>query len=164
MSTLIHTRRKHPPTQVESNLTSMIDVVFLLIVFFVLVSQVVSREAEPLDLPEVPDAAAAVAREESRLVVNVLSDAEHPGIGLRAMVLGQPFSIDADGCEALAERVAVDLKQQPDLAIHCVQTVKFILNGFSPFLTPCVALVPVSMVLKPKCTWFCWSRHPDGFS
>ena len=61
MSTLIHTRRKHPPTQVESNLTSMIDVVFLLIVFFVLVSQVVSREAEPLDLPEVPDAAAAVA-------------------------------------------------------------------------------------------------------
>ena len=37
MSTLIHTRRKHPPTQVESNLTSMIDVVFLLIVFFVLV-------------------------------------------------------------------------------------------------------------------------------
>ena len=61
MSTLIHTRRKHPPTQVESNLTSMIDVVFLLIVFFCFGSQVVSREAEPLDLPEVPDAAAAVA-------------------------------------------------------------------------------------------------------
>ena len=89
-----------------------------LIVFFVLVSQVVSREAEPLDLPEVPDAAAAVAGEESRLVVNVLSDAEQPGIGLR-LVLGQPFSIDADGCEALAKKGnAVDLKQQPDLAIH----------------------------------------------
>ena len=118
MSTLIHTRRRHAPTQVESNLTSMIDVVFLLIVFFVLVSQVVSREAETLDLPEVPDAAAAVAGEESRLVVNVLSDAEQPGIGLRAMVLGQPFSIDADGCEALAERVAFDLDHHPDLAIH----------------------------------------------
>ena len=65
-----------------------------------------------------PDAAAAVAGEESRLVVNVLSDAEQPGIGLRAMVLGQPFSIDADGCEALVERVALDLEQQPDLAIH----------------------------------------------
>ena len=34
------------------------------------------------------------------------------------MVLGQPFSIDADGCEALAKRVALDLEQQPDLAIH----------------------------------------------
>ena len=31
----------------------MIDVVFLLVVFFILVSQVVSREAEPLDLPKV---------------------------------------------------------------------------------------------------------------
>ena len=118
MSTLIHTRRKHAPTQVESNLTSMIDVVFLLIVFFVLVSQVVSREAEPLDLPEVPDAAAAVAREESRLVVNVLSDVDQPGVGLRAMVLGQPFSIDTEGCQLLTKRVAVDLEQQPDLAIH----------------------------------------------
>ena len=118
MSTLIHTRRKHAPTQVESNLTSMIDVVFLLIVFFVLVSQVVSREAEPLDLPEVPDAAAAVAGEESRLVVNVLSDVDQPGVGLRAMVLGQPFTIDAEGCQLLTKRVAVDLEQHPDLAIH----------------------------------------------
>ena len=118
MSTLIHTRRKHAPTQVESNLTSMLDVVFLLIVFFVLVSQVVSREAEPLDLPEVPDAAAGVAGEEPRLVVNVLSDVDQPGVGLRAMVLGQPFTIDAEGCHLLTKRVAVDLEQHPDLAIH----------------------------------------------
>ena len=38
MSTLLHTRRRHAPTEVESNLTSMIDVVFLLVVFFILVS------------------------------------------------------------------------------------------------------------------------------
>ena len=118
MSTLLHTRRRHAPTEVASNLTSMIDVVFLLVVFFILVSQVVSREAEPLDLPKVPDAAAAVAGEDPRLVVNVLSDTSQPGVGLRAMVLGQPFSLDSDGCQALSNRVAVDLEQRPDLAIH----------------------------------------------
>ncbi|MAW42385.1 MAG: hypothetical protein CMJ30_08275 [Phycisphaerae bacterium] len=118
MSILNRTRRKPPPTQVEANLTSMIDVVFLLIVFFILVSQVVNREAEPLDLPEVPDAAAKIAGEESRLVVNVLSDAEQPGVGLRAVVQGQPFAIDPEGCQALAKRVAVDLESRPDLAIH----------------------------------------------
>ena len=65
MSILNRTRRKPPPTQVEANLTSMIDVVFLLIVFFILVSQVVNREAEPLDLPEVPDAATTTMSVES---------------------------------------------------------------------------------------------------
>ena len=118
MSRMTRTKRKHLPTQVEANLTSMIDVVFLLIVFFVLVSQVVSREAEPLNLPEVPNAAAMVAGEEPRLVVNILPDEFQPGVGSRVVVLGDEFSIDAKGCSALTARIAEDLRGRPDLAIH----------------------------------------------
>ena len=83
------------------------------------------------------------------MVVNVLSDAEQPGIGLRTMVLGQPFSIDADGCEALAERVAVDLEQQPDLAIHLRADREVHFEWIQPILDALRLLVPVSMVPMP---------------
>ena len=39
------------PAQAQANITPMIDVVFLLIVFFVLVSQIVDLESVDLDLP-----------------------------------------------------------------------------------------------------------------
>ena len=70
-------REKHPkPEPIAANLTPMIDVVFLLIVFFVLVSQIVEVENADLDLPRPQDPASVGPGEQARIVINVL-----PGSG-----------------------------------------------------------------------------------
>ena len=60
----------------------MIDVTFLLIVFFVVVSQIVDRDVIPLDLPTPNDARATVSESENRMVINVvpLDNGEVAGI------------------------------------------------------------------------------------
>jgi len=58
------------------NLTPLIDIVFQLIVFFLLVSQVVSAEREPMHLP-VPVGSQAREKEcTDRLVINLFADAD----------------------------------------------------------------------------------------
>jgi len=61
------------PTVEESklDLTSMIDVVFLLIVFFVLVSEMAAAETEVLQLPEASEAVPDKPDEQRRLICNV---------------------------------------------------------------------------------------------
>ena len=44
-------RKGNPTSAINANMTPMIDVTFLLIVFFVAVSQIVDRDLVPLDLP-----------------------------------------------------------------------------------------------------------------
>ena len=61
---------KIPDSSVELNMTPMIDVVFLLIIFFMLILKIVSDELTPLDLPSAqyakPDEAEA-----DRLIINL---------------------------------------------------------------------------------------------
>ena len=52
----------------NANMTPMIDVTFLLIVFFVVVSQIVDRNVIPLDLPTPENAKAMVSEVEHKLV------------------------------------------------------------------------------------------------
>lgn len=57
-------------------MTPMIDVVFLLIVFFVAVSQIVDRDAVQLDLPLISDSAASDLGVDRKVIVNIASDKE----------------------------------------------------------------------------------------
>ena len=50
----------------------MIDVTFLLIVFFVVVSQIVDRDVVPLDLPAPENAKALVSVSDNKMVINVV--------------------------------------------------------------------------------------------
>lgn len=63
---------KRGNAEVEANLTPMIDVTFLLIVFFVLVSQIVSQENQPMQLPEPKDPASEQLSDDERAVINVV--------------------------------------------------------------------------------------------
>jgi biopolymer transport protein ExbD len=84
------------------NMTPMIDVVFLLIIFFLVSSHLVRQEtqleAEDLDLPEAESGQRADEDPVRRVVVNVLPDQES---GARVVVGGQPLS-----SEQLAELIA----------------------------------------------------------
>jgi biopolymer transport protein ExbD len=57
---------------INANMTPMIDVTFLLIVFFVVVSQIVDRDVVPMDLPTPHQAVSGISEEPDRIVVNLV--------------------------------------------------------------------------------------------
>ena len=65
-------RHTFTPTTIHANMTPMIDVIFLLIVFFVAVSQIVDREAVSMDLPLPTNAQAGLVEKTNRVVINVI--------------------------------------------------------------------------------------------
>ena len=70
------------------NMTPMIDVVFLLIIFFLVSSHLVKQEAQmPLPLPTAASGPAAVDDQAPRLTVNLLADG-------RILVAGAPATVD----------------------------------------------------------------------
>ena len=65
-------RRGNPSSTINANMTPMIDVTFLLIVFFVVVSQIVDRVAVSMDLPSPENAVAAIPSPQKKVVVNIV--------------------------------------------------------------------------------------------
>ena len=70
----------------------MIDVIFLLIVFFVAVSQIVDRDAVQLELPVISDSAASEISSEDKVIVNLIGNADGQVSGIQ--VGGHDVSID----------------------------------------------------------------------
>jgi len=67
----------HRRRSLDMNMTPMIDVVFLLIIFFLVSSHLVRQQNQlPLDLPEATVGERAVDDERPRVVVNVLPGGE----------------------------------------------------------------------------------------
>lgn len=102
--------------KVEANLTPMIDVVFLLIVFFVLVSQIVDLENVKMELPTLIDPASEFAGQEQRVVVNV-----EPGIdgdASRYRLGGQYYDAGLQGIKDMTSHLAELYKINPLLSVN----------------------------------------------
>jgi biopolymer transport protein ExbD len=95
-------RLRRPTPAIEANLTPLIDLSFLLVVFFVLVVRISSTERTPLALPSPKHSVAARQGEEPRTVVNVLPKGDARGAYL---VAGERFEDDAAGWSALESLV-----------------------------------------------------------
>ena len=94
----------------------MIDVTFLLIVFFVLVSQIVEIENVEMNLPELVEPATQLPDDEQRLVINVI-----PGAGSRAdgYRLGTAeFAVGPDGLDDLTRALVPALRTNPTLRVN----------------------------------------------
>ena len=141
---------------IEANLTPMIDVTFLLIVFFVLVSQIVEVENVPLELPTPVDAATMPLGEEHRAVINVLPAPAGRSSGYK--LGGQTFPASGAGVEALANHLVNLYRANPALRINlradratAYESIHPVLEGVSraaaragvPGLVPRVQLVVV---------------------
>jgi biopolymer transport protein ExbD len=109
-------RNRHPNAEIEANLTPMIDVSFLLIVFFVLVSRLSDAEQAELALPSVRAGVAARAEDEARVVVNVLPGEDGAAAGYSAG--SRVFPASPDGVAALAAQLAEGYRRNPRLAVH----------------------------------------------
>ena len=59
------------PVKVQANLTPLIDVVFLLITFFLLVAQIQRTRLERMELPRLPTAETSATAPDDAIVVNI---------------------------------------------------------------------------------------------
>ena len=89
-------QRKHGT---KLSIASLIDVVFLLIIFFMTVSQIKPDKVEGLELPEAKQGLGQVETEIKRVVFNVLADG-------RVLAFGKELSAD-DTKAILAEEVSI---------------------------------------------------------
>ena len=83
--------RPHPPPQnkVEFNMTPMIDIVFLLIVFFMLITRFVSAEVADVALPDPEGSKARELKLPDKVVLNLQYT---PGVDEPTVLLG-PFLV-----------------------------------------------------------------------
>ncbi len=110
-------REKYPqPEPIAANLTLMIDVTFLLIVFFVLVSQIVEVENADLDLPRPQDPASVLHGEQPRIVINVLPASGGDASGYR--MGNRRYVADTAGLHALATSLATLYRDNPALGVN----------------------------------------------
>ena len=94
----------------------MIDVTFLLIVFFVLVSQIVEVENADLDLPRPQDPASVLLGEQARIVINVLPGSGGDVSGYRMGT--RRYVADTAGLHALALSLSTLFRENPALGVN----------------------------------------------
>ena len=97
--------KRNAAITLNANMTPMIDVTFLLIVFFVVVSQIVDRDVIPLDLPAPEHAKAMVSDAENKMVVNIVP---HTDGSVAGIVVGQ-YTIDTNEMAKLSSIVSEGL-------------------------------------------------------
>ena len=107
---------KRGTAELNANLTPMIDVTFLLIVFFVLVSQIVEVENVELKLPELEEPATELPETEQRSVINVVPGFE--GRALEYRLGGRSFPAGTEGVELLTGHLASLLQTNPTLRVN----------------------------------------------
>ena len=116
-------RRKH--ADIEPNLTSLIDVTFLLIVFFVLVSHLNEVEAVDLDLPKPTDAATMLPEAENQVAISVVPAPHGQAAGYR---LGErTFWGDKSGLDSLTAQLLAQYRLNPktNFNIRADRTTRF---------------------------------------
>lgn len=94
----------------------MIDMAFLLIVFFVLVSRIVDVERADLNLPQPHDPLTAAAGRENRVIVNVIPATQNQSLHYR---LGtHEFAPDRQGIGDLTSHLIQNYQANPEVNIH----------------------------------------------
>ena len=109
-----HNRRR-ALTGLEFNATPMIDVFFLLTIFFMLVSKFSSAEQVPMQLPEPADSRAKVARLPERVVINCrLADPSDPRGGTVLYSIGPNRP---EPLEVIGDRLAAMKLESPEIKV-----------------------------------------------
>lgn len=107
-------RRNHrrTPLVLGFNATPLVDVIFLLTIFFMLVTRFSSAEQVSMELPQPEDSRARVTRMPERVVINCRPADPAAGIVLYSIGPNQPEPL-----ATIADRLAAMKKQSPNLKV-----------------------------------------------
>lgn len=108
--------KARPPQQ--ANLTPMIDVVFQLIIFFLLVAQFSQQRLIELELPSVANRQSERIVGESRAVINVVPRDQMEAMGGAYRIGALSFPDTFDGVEAMAETLRSIRARSPDVKVY----------------------------------------------
>jgi biopolymer transport protein ExbD len=108
-------RLRRAPAAIEANLTPLIDMSFLLVVFFVLVSRITSSEIVPMNLPAPKDPLSTEPGDEPRAVLNVIAGDDDRDVYQLGNTL---FNGDEDGVQLLRERFAALYRATPTMLVN----------------------------------------------
>ena len=102
---------------IAANLTPLIDLSFLLVIFFVLVLRISGAERVPLTLPSPEEPVSERPADDRRVVVSVVPDSSDP---TRATVQagGRLFTLDSEGLAEFVAFVAAARAAAPDSFIN----------------------------------------------
>jgi len=120
-------RFKSDKTQVNLNLTAMMDVVFQLIVFFLLVTNFTSAELPKLEVPNLEESQAIVMPDRRKVVVNVIPEDGGTGLtkGLKVGITEIPAGEYGLLTDMLRKEIqnnpAVEIDLRADATIHYEQ-------------------------------------------
>lgn len=114
MGRIVHPRG---PARISANLTPMIDLTFLLIVFFILVSQITDRERVAVALPRPSEPASAAPTDPRRTVVNIVPREDAPAIIGSVVTGGLEFDVDGEGRQQLAAHLASLYRSAPQMRL-----------------------------------------------
>lgn len=109
--------RRRSNTRLSANFTPLIDVLFQLIIFFLLVMRVNERQIVKLQLPRPTDAAGASAGPEQRMVLNLVGRGDDPAVIASIRADGLDFGPDRDGRQALSSHLANRYASSPSLRL-----------------------------------------------
>ncbi len=107
---------KRVPHAIHANLTPLIDVTFLLIVFFMLVLQITDLDNVDMDLPTPQDPVSELFGDQHQVVINVVTALG--GTASRYQLGGRPFRTDTEGLENLTDALATRYRENPALQIN----------------------------------------------
>jgi biopolymer transport protein ExbD len=139
-------KKRKPPPPAKLNMTPMIDIVFLLIIFFMLVTEMSKMEIEAITLPYALSAKEEEPTEEKRIVVNITEKgtirwmklAKTPEQFLAIVrAAAQRCPRDPDGLPIMSVKVRADAnceyKYVQDVMIQCMKAFVWKLSfGASP--------------------------------
>lgn len=104
------------PVTVQANLTPLIDIVFLLITFFMLVAQIQRTRLEAMTLPRLPASESAPSAPDGDAVVNVLPIG--PSGEMRGYRLGaRTFAESPEGLASLVEALRSESLSAPNTRV-----------------------------------------------
>ncbi|MEO1130209.1 MAG: biopolymer transporter ExbD [Planctomycetota bacterium] len=110
-------RLRHADAQFTVNMTPMIDIVFLLIIFFLLVAQISRHRSLEMELPRLLDAVAAELGDEAVAIVNVVPADRANALGGDYRLGSDTFRQSDDGLASLGDTIAATAARQPELLV-----------------------------------------------
>ncbi len=106
------------PATLQANLTPLVDVTFLLIVFFVLVSQITnSQVVEEVELPE-PEQSVSLEPDDTpgRMILNILA-ASTQDVAANYQLGTTTYQISTEGLQELTTEFGNAVSQNPDIIL-----------------------------------------------
>ena len=126
--------RRKPPHELKMNMTPMIDIVFQLIIFFMIVSEFQNMEMEQITLPFALEAKEEVKDLPNRIIINVNDKGKirmmrrtYTSEELKALLIERARTSpkDADGLPTIAVKLRADAeceyKYVQDVIVQCMR-------------------------------------------